>query len=54
LRFLLTLIQLIAQIVIEQRPLDTIAVGVVTRLFETIGLSMFLTWWGTRTVDSIV
>jgi len=39
----------IAQIVTEQRPLDTVAVGLVTRLFETVGLSVFLTWWGTRT-----
>ncbi|CAD6500486.1 BgTH12-07662, partial [Blumeria graminis f. sp. triticale] len=37
------------QIFTEKRPIDTIAVGVVTRFFETIGLSLFLTWWGTRT-----
>ncbi|SZF03240.1 unnamed protein product [Blumeria hordei] len=37
------------QIFTEKRPIDTIAVGVVTRMFETIGLSLFLTWWGTRT-----
>jgi len=39
---------LISQIVTEQRPLDQVAVGVVTRLFETVGLSVFLTYWGTR------
>jgi len=39
----------ISQIVTEKRPMDTVAVGVVTRVFETIGLSMFLTYWGTRT-----
>ncbi|KAI0999795.1 hypothetical protein K3495_g8403 [Podosphaera aphanis] len=39
----------IAQIFTEKRPLDTIAVGAVARMFETVGLSLFLTWWGTRT-----
>lgn len=38
----------IAHIVTEKRPLDTIAVGTVARLFETVGLSLFLAWWGTR------
>ncbi|EXJ71647.1 uncharacterized protein A1O5_05455 [Cladophialophora psammophila CBS 110553] len=40
---------LVSQVVTENRPLDTVAVGVLTRLFETVGLSMFLTYWGTRT-----
>ncbi|KAI7231339.1 DUF1761-domain-containing protein [Hortaea werneckii] len=39
----------IAQIFTEKRPLDTIAVGALARVFETVGLSMFMTWWGTRT-----
>jgi len=39
---------LISQIVTEQRPLDQVAVGVVARLLETVGLSVFLTYWGTR------
>ncbi|EQK98041.1 hypothetical protein OCS_06244 [Ophiocordyceps sinensis CO18] len=33
----------------EKRPIDTIGVSVAAKLCETIGLSMFLTWWGTRT-----
>lgn len=41
--------QFIAQIFTEKRPLDTVAVGAVARVFETVGLSLFLTWWGTRT-----
>lgn len=45
----LTVLQLIAQVVSEKRPLDIVAVGVVSRVFETVGLSLFLTWWGTRT-----
>jgi len=40
---------IISQVVTEKRPLDTIAVGAVARIFETVGLSMFLTYWGTRT-----
>ncbi|KAI9752613.1 MAG: hypothetical protein M4579_005561 [Chaenotheca gracillima] len=40
---------IIAQIVQEKRPVDNVAVGALGRVFETIGLSLFLTWWGTRT-----
>ncbi|MCJ1422517.1 hypothetical protein MMC29_000397 [Sticta canariensis] len=39
----------ISQIFTEKRPLDTVAVGALARVFETVGLSLFLTWWGTRT-----
>ncbi|PYH74025.1 DUF1761 domain-containing protein [Aspergillus vadensis CBS 113365] len=39
----------VSQVFAEKRPLDTVAVGAVSRLFETVGLSLFLTWWGTRT-----
>jgi len=39
----------ISQMFTEKRPLDSVAVGAVSRVFETVGLSMFLTWWGTRT-----
>ncbi|KAF2142362.1 uncharacterized protein K452DRAFT_350763 [Aplosporella prunicola CBS 121167] len=39
----------VSQLVTEKRPLDTIAVGTVARLLETVGLSVFLTYWGTRT-----
>jgi hypothetical protein len=41
--------QIIAQVVTEKRPVDTIAVGALARVFETVGLSLFLTYWGTRT-----
>ncbi|KPI36432.1 uncharacterized protein AB675_2901 [Cyphellophora attinorum] len=40
---------LIASVAYEKRPLDVVAVGVLSRVFETVGLSLFLTWWGTRT-----
>lgn len=41
--------QIISQIVLEGRPMDTVAVTVTSRILETVGLSMFMTWWGTRT-----
>ncbi|EGC41911.1 conserved hypothetical protein [Histoplasma capsulatum var. duboisii H88] len=41
--------EFVSQVVTEKRPLDTIAVGALARVFETVGLSLFLTWWGTRT-----
>ncbi|KIV99281.1 uncharacterized protein PV09_09049 [Verruconis gallopava] len=39
----------VSQVLTEKRPLDTVAVGVLARIFETVGLSLFLTYWGTRT-----
>lgn len=39
----------ISQIFTEKRPLDTVAVGALARVFETVGLSLFLTYWGTHT-----
>lgn len=44
--------QIIAQFFTEKRPLDTIAVGGVARVLETVGLTMILTYWGTRTSKS--
>jgi len=40
---------IVSQVVTEKRPMDTIAVSAVARVAETVGLSLFLTWWGTRT-----
>ncbi|USP76670.1 50s ribosomal protein l17 [Curvularia clavata] len=40
---------IVSQIVTEKRPVDTIAIGAVARVLETVGLSLFLTYWGTRT-----
>ncbi|OJJ03831.1 hypothetical protein ASPVEDRAFT_85256 [Aspergillus versicolor CBS 583.65] len=42
-------LKFVSQVFTEKRPLDTVAVGAVARVFETVGLSLFLTWWGTRT-----
>lgn len=42
---ILTCLQFISQVVTEKRPLDTIAVGALARIFETVGLSMFMTYW---------
>jgi len=41
--------QVVSQIFTERRPMDTVAVGGLARIFETVGLSLVLTWWGTRT-----
>lgn len=41
--------QFLSQILTEKRPLDTVGVSVAAKVFETLGLSVFLTWWGTRT-----
>ncbi|KKY28661.1 hypothetical protein UCRPC4_g00468 [Phaeomoniella chlamydospora] len=40
---------LVSHVVTERRPLDLVAVDALSRVFETVGLSLFLTWWGTRT-----
>jgi len=40
---------IVSQVLTEKRPLDTIVVGALARIMETVGLSMFLTYWGTRT-----
>ncbi|KAI1270012.1 hypothetical protein F5Y18DRAFT_421492 [Xylariaceae sp. FL1019] len=37
------------QLFAEKRAVDTVAVGATAKAIETIGLSVFLTWWGTRT-----
>ncbi|KAK0720898.1 hypothetical protein B0H67DRAFT_577658 [Lasiosphaeris hirsuta] len=37
------------EILIEKRPLETVGVSLVAKLLETVGLSVFMTWWGTRT-----
>ncbi|GAB1315165.1 hypothetical protein MFIFM68171_05375 [Madurella fahalii] len=39
----------ISQLLVEKRSLETVGISVLAKLFETVGLSMFMTWWGTRT-----
>lgn len=39
----------LVQIFSERRPLDTVGVSLAAKIFETVGLSVFMTWWGTRT-----
>lgn len=41
--------QFLTQLVTEKRPLETVGLNVLAKLFETVGLSVFLTYWGTRT-----
>ncbi|CAI4215322.1 unnamed protein product [Parascedosporium putredinis] len=35
----------ISQIFTEKRPFDTVGVSIAAKLFETVGLSVLLTWW---------
>ncbi|KAI1303272.1 hypothetical protein F5Y03DRAFT_188459 [Xylaria venustula] len=37
------------QLFTEKRAVDSVAVSSLAKAVETIGLSVFLTWWGTRT-----
>ncbi|AEO63581.1 uncharacterized protein THITE_2109043 [Thermothielavioides terrestris NRRL 8126] len=39
----------ISQLFVEKRALETVGVNILAKLFETVGLSVFMTWWGTRT-----
>ena len=41
--------QFFNEILIEKRPFETVGVSVLAKVLETVGLSVFLTWWGTRT-----
>ncbi|KAI0102021.1 hypothetical protein GGR51DRAFT_528325 [Nemania sp. FL0031] len=39
----------LTQLFTEKRTADTVAVSALAKVVETLGLSVFLTWWGTRT-----
>jgi len=39
----------LGQLFTERRPLETVALNALVKAFETVGLSLVLTWWGTRT-----
>ncbi|KAL2132877.1 hypothetical protein VTI74DRAFT_3191 [Chaetomium olivicolor] len=39
----------IGQLFVEKRAFEAVGVSVLAKLFETVGLSVFMTWWGTRT-----
>lgn len=45
----LRLLQLVAQVITEKRPTEQVAIGALARMFETIGLSLVLNYWGVRT-----
>lgn len=48
-KLLIIFSQFISQVFTEKRPMDTVAVGALARAFETVGLTLFLNWWGVRT-----
>ncbi|KAL1869433.1 hypothetical protein VTK73DRAFT_3137 [Phialemonium thermophilum] len=39
----------LTQLFSEKRPWETVGVSALAKLLETVGLSVFLTYWGTRT-----
>ncbi|RKU49618.1 hypothetical protein DL546_009580 [Coniochaeta pulveracea] len=39
----------LTQVFTQKQPLETVGLNVLAKLFETVGLSVFLTYWGTRT-----
>ena len=39
----------INNIIVEKKPIDVVLAGIVATLLQTVGLSLTLTWWGTRT-----
>lgn len=41
--------QVVNNVLLEKRPIDLVIAKIVASLLETIGLSLTLTWWGTRT-----
>ncbi|KAF5101708.1 hypothetical protein D0Z00_000782 [Geotrichum galactomycetum] len=41
--------QIVNNVLLEKRPVDLVIAKIVASLLETIGLSLTLTWWGTRT-----
>ena len=36
------------QVFQERRPVEMVAVKAAVAMFDTVGLSLFLTWWGTN------
>ena len=42
---------LVTQVIQERRPWDAVAVRAATSAVDTIGLSLFLNWWGTSTSE---
>ncbi|KAK1770907.1 DUF1761-domain-containing protein [Phialemonium atrogriseum] len=39
----------LTQLFTEKRSVETVGISALAKLFETVGLSVFLTYWGTRT-----
>ncbi|KAL9058191.1 MAG: hypothetical protein Q9162_001915 [Coniocarpon cinnabarinum] len=40
---------LVSQVITQDRPLEITAISALSRVVETVGLSMVMAWWGTRT-----
>ncbi|KAA8899516.1 hypothetical protein FN846DRAFT_173019 [Sphaerosporella brunnea] len=46
--------QLVSQVFQERRPAEMVAVKAAVNLVDTVGLSLFLTWWGTRPAHDLL
>jgi len=41
--------QFISALLVEKQSIETVGVSLIAKLLETVGLSVFMSWWGTRT-----
>ena len=46
--------QLATQVFQEKRPWEFVAVKAACGIVDTVGLSVFLTWWGTRPASDLL
>lgn len=46
--------QLITQVFQERRPAEFVAVHAAVNAVDTIGLSLFLAWWGTNPAQDLL
>ncbi|TGZ77609.1 DUF1761-domain-containing protein [Ascodesmis nigricans] len=46
--------QAVSQVFLDRRPAELVAVKVAANLVDTVGLSLFLTWWGTRPAHDLL
>lgn len=49
-----TVPSMVGHIFTERRPLEQVAVKAATNLVDTVGLAVFLTWWGTRPAHDLL
>ncbi|KAI5778277.1 putative UPF0591 membrane protein C15E1.02c [Geopyxis carbonaria] len=45
---------LVSQVFTERRPVEMVAIKAIVSMVDTVGLSLFLTWWGTRPAHDLL